>query len=468
MENCKIGSTWWANFSVLVRVTLLVSWPIGLLASESNALTIKDAVRIAISTHPDVRGAAAVESAGKQQILDERADFFPTIDGKGESGLEYVNNSTTRGRSSRPSSGGQPGVSTLHNLGELTATQKIFDGFDTISRVRAAENRTKAARFSLIDTTEAIALRAVEAYLEVNRLRESVRLAEENAGAHSEVVEDAKFSAEGGQGEGADVFQAQSREALSKARLRGIRGQLRRAEADFNEVIGSFPETLDPAIPDLNEMSQSLDDALALAIKNNPVLNSKRSESFAARDDIKASKSSFWPTLDLELTSQRQQNTGGTRGPSLSHKGLFVLRYNFFSGGRDRARYHRSIKLAERASQDEASVQRLVEEQIRFDYANFQTAADRLPFLKARVLASVEVVDGYESQFTIGRRTLLDVLDVKNELFQAKVELVNGFTELKRTQFQFHATLGQLLNLLGLSQADINYKNDANNPGNSK
>jgi len=467
MVNCQIGSTWWASFLVLTRVVLLISGPIGFLASEANALTIKDAVRIAISTHPDVRGAVAVENAGQQQILDDRSDFFPTIDGKAESGLAHTNNSSTRGRSSRPN-GGQAGVTTLHNLGELRATQKIFDGFDTTSRVKAAENRGNAARFSLIDTTEATALRAVDAFLEVNRLREFVRLAEENFAAHVELVEDAKFSSEGGQGQGADVFQAQSREALSKARLREIRGQLRRAEADYNEVIGSFPETLDPAIPDSNEMSQSLDDALALAIKNSPVLNSKRSESFAARDDIETSKSSFWPTLDLELTSRRQQNTGGTRGPSLSHQGLFVLQCNFFSGGRDRARYNRSIKLAERASQEEASVRRLVEEQIRFDYANYQTAADRLPLLKTRVVASSEVVDGYEVQFTIGRRTLLDVLDVKNELFQAKIGLIDGFTQLKRIQFQFHATLGQLLKVLGLSQTDINYENDANNSGKPK
>lgn len=448
-------SKFWGNrLGAVSGFALMAAGFGGFLATDANAISLQDVVRMAISSHPDIRAAAALERAAKEQIKDAQAEFYPTFDMKAESGVEHVNSSGTRGRATRPGSNGEAGATQWHNSGELTATQNFFRGFDTVNRVLAAEKRVSATRHTLIDTTESIALRAIEAFLSVHNLRQVVQLADDNVKAHSAVVSDAKFRAEGGGGEGADVFQAASREALSKVRRRDIRGQLRVAESDFMEAVGTPAETLDTPKPDQNDLPQSLEQALDLAVKNSPSLNSARSATEAARDDTKVAESPFWPTVGLELASRREQNTGGIRGLTINHEAFVVMRYNFYTGGRFVSRRNRAVELASRASQAEASKRRLVEEQMRSDFSNFQTALDRLPILKSRAVSSARVVTGYEGQFTLGRRTLLDVLDVKNELFQAKVALVDGVTQLQRTQYQSHATMGQLLNILGLSMAD--------------
>ena len=440
----------------------------GFLATDANAISLEEVVRIAISSHPDIRAAAALQRAAREQIKDAQAEFYPTLDGKAETGYEHVNSPSTRGRGTRVPENGQAEVSTWHNLGEMTVTQNLFKGFDTVNRVLAAEKRLDATRHTLMDTTESIALRAIEAFLTVHNLRQTVMLAGDNVKAHTAVVSDAKFRAEGGGGEGADVFQAGSREALAKARQRDVRGQLRVAESDFIEAVGTPAETLDSPKPDQNDLPKSLEEALDLAVKNSPTLNSARSATQAARDDTNVTKSPFWPSVGLELASRRAENIGGTHGMTLNHEAFVVMRYNFFTGGRFISRRNRAVELATRASQAEASSRRLVEEQMRSDYSNFQTALDRLPILKSRAVSSAKVVTGYEGQFTLGRRTLLDVLDVKNELFQAKVALVDGVTQLQRTQYQSHSTMGQLLKILGLSHVDIEGDKERMAPTKSK
>ena len=90
---------------------------------------------------------------------------------------------------------------------------------------------------------------------------------------------------------------------------------------------------------------------------------------------------------------------------------------------------------------------------MRVDYNALQVAQDRLPTLEDRVLAADQVVVAYRQQFQLGQRTLLDVLDVENELFQARVALVQGEFDLRDANYRVLATMGTLGPTLGVVAA---------------
>ncbi len=408
---------------------------VGLAVPGANAITIEEAVEAAITAHPDVQAAEAAVRAADKTIDDERAGFFPTLDLRAEVGHERSK-----------SAGGAVGLT--RKVGELKAGQMLFDGFSTWNRTRAAEKRAQAAQAALVNVRESIALRAAEAYLNVVRQRKAIELAEANVLAHEEVLKNVKFRVESGGGEGADVQQAASREALSKARLADFRGQLRMAEANFLEVVGSMPGAL--ALPplDMSDMPGGVDEAVELVLAGNPSLMSAGWISQAAERDAKSQTSGFYPSLDLELTANRSQDIGGTRGLSGNYKALLVMNYNLFRGGRDLAQHQRAVERKSEALQDEASTRRLVEEGMRFNFASVETAKERLPLLVARAQASTKVVFGYLDLFELGRRSLLDILDVRNELFQAEVAVLDGNVELSRSIFRVYAIMGKLSEFL--------------------
>ena len=65
--------------------------------------------------------------------------------------------------------------------------------------------------------------------------------------------------------------------------------------------------------------------------------------------------------------------------------------------------------------------------------------------------AAAQVVSAYLQQFELGRRSLLDVLDVVSELFQANVGVVNTDTQMMRASYRVLATAGTLLSTLNVT-----------------
>ena len=421
---------------------------LGLLPVPSQALTLEEAVRLAVETHPTVKAAEAAQRGRKEQVGQVRAPLLPVIDGRATSGYEHSDTPGTRGRATRgpPLGPLAPGATNmLHTDSQILLRQMIFDGFETKNRTDAAKTRVRVARFELRDSEELIALRAVEAYHDVIRRREIVELAEENVEAHMEVLEDVRIRARGGGGNIADVRQAEARMALSRTRLTELRGDLRDAETDYLEAVGTVPDDLSLPEPPEDLVPMTMEESVAQAVGRNPAITAASTTVEARQEDVVASRGVFWPRLDAEVSAQRNQNIGGSRGKEIIYRAFGVLRWNLFRGGGDRARTRRLKELASRAIQLEAEIRRLVEEQMRLDFNARQVSIDRLPTLEDRVLAADQVVAAYRQQFQLGQRTLLDVLDVENELFQARVALVSGEFDFRVSNYQILSTIGILV-----------------------
>lgn len=445
---------------------------LGLSSVSAQALTLQEAVQLAVDTHPTVQAAQAAKRTRREEIDVARSPFFPTIDLRATSGWERSNTPGTRGRAGRgvgpgtspvagvgpfggPGSGATNGdqkatVQMMHTDSEIAVSQMVFDGFETWNRTAAAEIREKVAGFQIRDAEEEIALRAVEAYLTVLRNREVVSLAEENVEAHVEVLDDVRVRAREGGGSIADVRQAEARLALARTRLTNQRGDLRDGETDFIEAVGTMPDNLELADPPEDMVPETMAASVEEALNKNPAIHAAAIRVDAERTDVEATKGVMWPRLDIELSAQRNQNISGSRGLEQFYRMFAVARWNLFRGGGDVAETRRQLEQASEAVQREAESRRLVVEQMRIDFNAHEVATDRLPSLEDRVLAADQVVSAYRQQFQLGQRTLLDVLDVENELFQARVALVEGEFDLRVSTYQMLATIGVLGPSLGV------------------
>lgn len=69
------------------------------------------------------------------------------------------------------------------------------------------------------------------------------------------------------------------------------------------------------------------------------------------------------------------------------------------------------------------------------------------------MLSTEKARDAYRQQFDIGQRSLLDVLDTENELFDARSSLINAEFNLRLAEFRVLAATHRLLPALGLASA---------------
>ena len=103
----------------------------------------------------------------------------------------------------------------------------------------------------------------------------------------------------------------------------------------------------------------------------------------------------------------------------------------------------------------ESETRRSVEQNVRNSYAAFLTARERIPVLESHVDSSERALEAYLQQFILGRRTLLDVLNVENEAFGAKASLVSEEINELLSQYRIMTALGRLLETLGVAAGSL-------------
>lgn len=418
------------------------------------AISLEDAVQLAVRTHPTVLGAKNLQTAADARIREARAGFRSSLDLRVAGGFAATNNAATRARLGRLPADPQSDDFT-RGESALLFVQPLFDGFDSRSRTRAAVARLEAAENRILDAGEVIGLRATISYLNVIRTRELVDLSETNVERHTDIVERIRVQVEGGGGSAADLDQAAGRLALATSTFLQLRGNARQAEAAYLEVIGELPDTLvlplDPELP----IPENQSEAVVIAIDTNPVLLAAGEDTRARRQDVQTARAPFFPQLDLELEGSRNQSIGGVEGPSNEGRAMLVLNFNIFRGGAKAARFDAARAQLAEARQRTAEIRRVVEQNVRNSYAALTTSRERIPILEGYVDSSERALDAYTEQFTLGRRTLLDVLNVENEVFGAQASLLNEQVNELQSRYQILASIGRLLNTLQIAVGSI-------------
>ena len=401
------------------------------------AESIRDVVSDTINTNPDVQIARDQRNAIEQEMEQARAGFFPSADITLGNGWESSNNPTTRAN-------GHGRRSFNRSEAEILGRQLLFDGFGTESEFDRQKARTNASAYSTFGTSEIIALRAVEAYLNVLNQQQLLRLAENNLRSHEKIYGQILKRSERGVGRKSDTQQTLGRLALARTNLITEENNLEDAISSFFNIVGHEPEALE--IPDSMEhlLPESMDEAIAVALDNHPTLKSAESDVIAARAQQKAAKSTFFPRVHLEASGSRNDNIDGIQGSNKDAQLMVRGRYSF-TGGRDMARREETAYLLSEAKEVRNRTRRQVIESIQLSWHAYERSKSSLESLKVHVDASLQAWSAYKKQFSIGQRTLLDVLDSENELFTARIDYENGKRDFLFSIYRILAGTGKLL-----------------------
>ncbi|MBT5230465.1 MAG: TolC family protein [Methylococcales bacterium] len=194
-----------------------------------------------------------------------------------------------------------------------------------------------------------------------------------------------------------------------------------------------------------------MEDAVALALKAHPTLKSANADVAATQAQNSAASAAFYPSVNLEVGRTHNDDIDGTRGTNQDTTVMLRMRYNLFNGGNDAARKKQTAILIEEAKQVRDQTRRQVVESIRLSWNAYQATTVQLPYLQQHVDSSTNSRSAYRKQFNIGKRTLLDLLDAENELFQSRQALTNAQFDHLFAHFRVWGGLGGLLGGLQVS-----------------
>ncbi|MDD5298684.1 MAG: TolC family protein [Rhodocyclaceae bacterium] len=377
-------------------------------ALPATAAPLPEVVARVLETNPDVRSSAALLRAADAAVWQARSEFLPTL------GVQR-----SMGSSRDRPAGALDYSDTQTRRSESYLRWTLFNGYADYYGNRSAEHSREAAGSDLEESREAIALRLTEIYVEVLRLTEQLRLAQDYVDDLRRLVRDVELRAEAGRIPPVEGDQAKSQLIAAESEQSQIRAQFAAASNTFRQVLGAPPEDLH--VPRLNEAlaEEPLDTLLARAEENSPRLKAAR-QRIAARDaDVGAGTAGFLPRLSLET----RKRISGTPADNLlsdqARSDALQLSLEIPLGGKNFARRWELVekKLAAQADADAKALQ--LRTDLGEQYANLREARYMAPLLKDKTLASYKVVAAYRLQFAAGRRSLLDLLSVRDQLYQS-------------------------------------------------
>jgi outer membrane protein, adhesin transport system len=335
----------------------------------------------------------------------------------------------------------------------VSLTQMLYDGFATRNEVKRLDHARQVRYFELLDASETVALEAARAYVDVLRYRKLVTLAEDNYIRHRAVFEQIQKKAQAGVARRVDLEQAAGRLALAEANLLTETSNLHDVSARFQRLVGDAPaKDFAAATPMTKGLPGEPAKMLLAALNRNPAIQGAIENVRAADSAVDVRKAAYQPRVDLRLKNERGNDLNGYLGSTDNKTAEVVLTWNLFNGLSDMARSRQYADQRSVAKDLRDKTCRDVRQTAAIAYNDTRKLVEQLTYLDQHQLATEKARDAYRKQFDIGQRTLLDLLDTENELFQAKRAYVNADHDLLIAQARSQASLGNLLQALELSR----------------
>jgi len=399
----------------------------------------------AVVNNPEVTARYNALRAALDEINVARGAFYPRVD-------LLANTGRQRSDSSLAGTGTQ---NFDRNSVGLELNQILWDGLATYNEVRRLGHGSLVRFFEFIEASEVMALEAARAYYDVQRFRELVVIAETNYILHKQTFDQIDQRFKSGVGRGVDMEQAAARLALADSNLVNETSNLHDVSARFQRIIGESPAPMLPAAPFPEKgFPVNREEAVKLALLRQAGIIASTENVRAVQAQLDVRRSAFQPKLEARLRDANGRNLDGSFGATSSNVAELVLSWNLFNGGSDIARVRQFSNSLNNAKDLRDKSCRDVRQTLSIAYNDANKLVEQIKYLTLQVQATEKARDAYRKQFDIGQRSLLDLLNSENELYQAKRALINANYDREIAYARVHNATGGLLPQLGLSRME--------------
>jgi outer membrane protein len=445
----------------MLRKFISASLMAALMAGTASADTLREALVSAYHTNPTLTSQRETLKATDATVAIAKAAGRPQV-----IGTAGINRDLSRSGILETNAHGP-----TFNAG-VDLNFPLFSGGAVKNSVRAAKTRVEAGRATLSAVEGDVFTQAVSAYMDVIRDRAVVELNQNNVKVLETNLQATQDRFQIGDLTRTDVAQSEARLQLGRSQLAVAQGRLVGSEATYREVIGHAPGQLAPP-PPLPPLPATADEAVRIALSDNPDLIAISRTAIAAGYDVNVARASRLPTLDATASGTYVNELGGSIGnfPSKGSQTTVGLaaRIPVFQGGLPAARIRQAQAQQGAVLEQVVGTERAVIQATRAAFANYDAAQRTIQAETVAVQANELALEGNRAEQSVGTRTIIEVLNAEQELLNSQVLLVTAKRDAYVAGFQLLNAMGQAqVQLLGLDGGPLydplgNYRHVANN-----
>jgi outer membrane protein len=407
------------------------------MAGTASADNLREALVSAYQTNPTLTAQRETLQATDATVAIAKAAGRPQV-----SATVGLNRDLSRSGILESSGGKGPTLSAGADF-----SLPLFNGGSVRNSIQAAKTRVEAGRATLRAVEGDVFTNAVSAYMNVIRDRAVVELNENNVKVLETNLEATRDRFQIGDLTRTDVAQSEARLQLGRAQLATARGQLTGSEATYRQQIGHPPGQLAPP-PPLPPLPTTPEEAVRIALANNPDLISISRQAIAAGYDVRVVEASRLPTISGVASETYVNALGGSTSPLFPSTGTqstigLSARVPIFQGGLPAARIREAQAQEGQVLEQVVGTERAVVQAARAAFATYDAAQKAIQSETVAVQANQLALEGARAEQSVGTRTVIEVLNAEQELLQSQVSLVTAKRDAYVAGFQLLNAMGQ-------------------------
>lgn len=408
------------------------------MSQAENLLQVYQQARL---SNPDLRKSAADRDAAFEKINEARSPLLPQLG----LGADYTYSNGYRDSN---------GVNSNATSGSLQLTQTLFD----MSKWRALTLQEKSA--GIQDVTyqtdqQTLILNTATAYFNVLSAIDSLSYTEAQKQAIYRQLDQTTQRFNVGLVAITDVQNARSQYDTVLANEVTARNNLDNAVESLRQVTGNYY----PQLASLNvdgfktDKPQAVNALLKDAESRNLTLLQARLSQDLAREQIRQAQDGHLPTLDLTAsTAVSNTSYSGSRTNSAQYDDSKIgqnkvgLSFSLplYQGGMVNSQVKQAQYNFVGASEQLESAHRSVVQTVRSSYNNVNASISSINAYKQAVVSAQSSLDAMEAGYSVGTRTIVDVLDATTTLYNAKQQLSSARYNYLINQLNIKSALGTL------------------------
>src|SRR2546423_4493636 len=413
------------------RFCLPLSLTVALSVVPARAADLLQIYRDALANDATYASARAARDAGLESLPQGLAQILPTVNA---SAFTQSNNTNISFRGAVDSQSLPIPDSNRHgnsNGFTVTLTQPLFN-WQNVQLYKEAGFKAAQAEATFGQATQDLVVRVAQAYFDVLASQDSLAFIQAQKVAISEQLAQAKRNFEVGTATITDTHEAQARFDLATSQEIAAQGDLEIKKRALQQIIGRFPERLEPLKPSI-ELSppkpNSMEDWASAANQSYQARAQEAALGIAVRE-IERVRAGHLPTLNLvgsagssssSISTSTSVNNNASDATSRTI-GL-QLAIPLYAGGNVSSQVRQAVANREKAQQDLESTRRTAALSARQAFVGVSNGMAQVKALEAALISRPSALDSNKLGYEVGVRINIDVLNAQQQVYSTLRDL---------------------------------------------
>ena len=423
-----------------------------LLVASAGAETLESALIQAYQNNPTLNSQRAAVRAIDENVPQALSGYRPRVTVTASGGEQSISTVTKVTTTTPNSYSTQSGYNSPATTG-VTATQTLFNGFQTANKTRQAEAQVQAARETLRVTEQQVLLNAATAYMNLLRDTAIFDLQKRNVEVLQEQLRQVRDRFNVGEVTRTDVAQSESSLASGRSQVLTAESNYKTSGAVYRQVIGTNPGKLVAATPVDRFSPRDLAGAVGVATTSHPSVTTAQYNIDVAQLQVKVAEGALLPTLSLQgnYTKNWLATSSLNTMESYNASVLGQLSVPLYQGGAEYSLIRQAKETLGQRRIDFDTARDQARQVVVQAWGQLEAAKGNIEATQAQVQASEIALNGVREEARVGQRTTLDVLNAQQALVNARVSLVTAQRDRVVASYTLLSGVGRLTpTVLGL------------------